>query len=281
MWTYMPSSHWALIEMATTLVTGGIGILALLLPGLGYLVKAGRRGNRGGLGARNGMSVLLAVAPISLIFLLVFVVCVSLGMFPRLPESVGIDDDIKLLEIYETSVLRTLPYLAWLVGSFALVLDVLGDLLFYIQPNKRHPAAIAELVKLRLQAAINFAKRKTGSSPERKVVVLANSQGSKIAADLRDEGKVSFPLVTTGSPVSSLYLRFLGVEKDANQPHEKAPWINCYRDGDVIAGPIDRPWVENISIGSGGHTRYWSDPEMARIISELLEQPINATGAGL
>ena len=112
-------------------------------------------------------------------------------------------------------------------------------------------------------------------------MVLANSQGSKIAADLRDEGKVPCPLVTTGSPVTSLYSRFLGVENDANQSHEDAPWVNCYRDDDMIAGPIERRGVENEPMGRGGHTGYWSDPKVAKIIRDLAERPIKAMKAGL
>jgi hypothetical protein len=110
--------------------------------------------------------------------------------------------------------------------------------------------------------------------------VLANSQGAKIAADLRDEGKVSFPLVTTGAPVDSLYRRFFGVENDVNQSGENIPWVNCYRDGDVIAGSIERGGVENLLIGRGGHSGYWSDPKMAKIICDLVERPIKTTPAG-
>jgi hypothetical protein len=279
-------SRYALIEAATTVVIGGLGFLSLLLPAIGYLVGAGAkedppRSNRRGQGARNGMIVFLVLAPIGLILLLVFTVCVTRGKFSSLLGFLRIPENIQILDIYQRSVLRTLPYLAWLVGPFALVLDVIGDVLFYLQPNKRHPAAIAERCKIRLEAAINFAKRKMGGSPEHKVVVLANSQGAKIAADLRDEGKVSCPLVTTGAPVSTLYSRFLGVEKDANQSHENAPWVNCYCDGDVIAGPIERRGVENELIGRGGHTGYWSDPKMAKIICDLVERPIKAKSAGL
>jgi hypothetical protein len=262
--------RWAVIEGATTVVIGSIGLLALILPGIGYLIGAdSSNGNRRGRGARNGVSLLLAVAPISLILLLVFSACIMRGMFPNFVGWFDIPKDIKLLEIYQDSVLRTLPYLMWLIGPFAIALDVIGDILFYLQPNRRHPAAIAEVCKRRLVAAVNYAE---GKGSGHKVVVLANSQGSKIAADLRDEREIPFTLVTTGSPVDALYSRFLGVENDVNQARENVRWVNCFCDGDVIAGPIDRHGVDNKPMGRGGHTGYWSDPNIAGIIREQVEQ---------
>jgi hypothetical protein len=282
----MTNRRWALIEVATTVVIGGLGTLSLLLPAIGYLVGAGTkedplRSNRRGRGAQNGMTVFLSLVPIGLMLLLVFMFCVTNGKFSSLPDMIGIPENIKILDIYQTSVLRTLPYLAWLVGPFALVLDVLGDVLFYLQPNERHPAAIAKRCKERLVAAINFAEATVGEKPERKVVVLAHSQGSVIASDLRAEGKCRYPLVTAGSPIYSLYFRFLGIENEENPADGEARWINCYREGDVIAGPIERPGIENKHMGSGGHTNYWLDKKLADIILDVAERPKRAIHTSL
>ena len=62
----------------------------------------------------------------------------------------------------------------------------------------------------------------------------------------------------------SLYRRFLGVEGGGAKV--SARWVNGYRDGDFIAGPIDRDEVENVHMRPGGHVDYWRDPALPALL---------------
>jgi hypothetical protein len=248
------------MEGAATFVISAIGILAILLPYIGY--RLAKRGtgelNVKGMGAQNGLRLFLVFTPILLLLLGLFCVWLyfrcSRGSCPQpftVPENI--------LEIYRLSVLRTFPLLGWLVSPLAVVLDVIGDVVFYLQPNDKHPAAIGEACRKRLRAALRYAE----AAPET-TTVLGHSQGSVIAADLRARQELGVPLVTIGCPLGSLYGRFL-----AAPPVPAAtgldPWCNAYRDGDVIAGPV-KGADKNVNLGPGGHTNYWADERLARVI---------------
>lgn len=243
------------MEAAATLVIGLIGALAIFLPLVGYAMA--RRGrtkksvNRKGRGAQNGLRAFLIVAPLLLLSLGLFCVWAwysHVQVFPVPP-------DVSIIEIYRTSVWRTLPFLAWLVGPFAVALDAIGDVVFYIQPNEKHPAAIGEICRSRLRAALRYAQLRQAD-----VTVLAHSQGSVIAADLRASRELGAPLVTIGCPLGSLYGRFLDRIPESEAGQDLGVWCNAYRDGDVIAGPVEG--ASNTNLGPGGHTGYWLDKNL-------------------
>lgn len=168
-----------------------------------------------------------------------------------------------LVEIYRVSVLRTLPYFLWFTGPYALVADVLGDVLFYLQPSGR--TAIRQTCENRLRAALEYAR---GGAADASIVVLAHSQGSVIAGNMKLRGNMSADLVTIGSPFDSLYGRFLGVQ------YRTVPvsnWTNAFRSEDVIGGPIHLlPATDNVSLGPGGHMGYWDDPRVAATLRRIL-----------
>jgi hypothetical protein len=252
-----PHLDYAGLELATTFVIGGIGILGLVLPLVGYALfrdsttTDNPRLNQAGRGAQDGIRDFLVVAPLALIALAIFTVYIKLTT-----DS----SPIGVLDIYRNSIWRTIPYLGWLVGPFAIALNVVGDVLFYARPADTHPAAIGPRCRDRLLSALVYAGERFGGN----VVLLAHSQGSVIASDLRLTAGLEVPLVTVGSPVHSLYRRFLGVEGGGAKV--RAPWINGYRDGDFIAGPIARDEVVNTHMGTGGHIDYWSAPELRKVL---------------
>jgi hypothetical protein len=260
----------ARIEYATTAFFLALGLVALALPVLGYWLKIGSKGgdfpagvNRRGRGAQNGAAILLAITPAVLLALVVYLSKIYMQTGNAAPNE-------SILAIYRTSALRTLPLLAWLVGPFAVVLEVIGGVLFYLQPNPYHPAAIKQRCEKRLKLALRYA----GKAPGRQVIVLAHSQGSVIASDLKLTGDWDGPLITIGSPVQSLYQRFLGIDKLHDGQSPPADWLNAYRDGDVIAGPITG--LTNCNMGKGGHTGYWFDPELGKIFKmawSMITQP--------
>ncbi len=118
------------------------------------------------------------------------------------------------------------------------------------------------------------------------VVFLAHSQGSVVVYDyLRDHGPVytelgdaAPALVTFGSPLGSIYQKYF---------HEYAAsraiplgiaarlkcWINLYRVDDYIGGRIEAPpglRVDNHVMGLGGHTGYWTEPDVAEALDAIL-----------
>jgi hypothetical protein len=206
------------------------------------------------------------------------IVCFSAFAFLGMRSS---GDTRNVLEIYSGSALRIVPYLPFLIGPLALLLDVLGDVVFYILPAREQPGRIEDGVgqkkkelstakksKRRLLDALVAVRAK---APDNKIIVLSHSQGSVIALDVVGENSgLNCQLITAGSPVQSLYQRFLRsspVDRnlDFSPPTD---WMNLYRSGDYIAGPIGGLGAHDVNIGNGGHTEYWSD---AKVIRELLQ----------
>lgn len=252
------------IELATSVVIGVLAMLTLVAPLVLYRIGSSSPasiGNRSGAGARNGLLLVLAVAPWALLVLQIAVLYIGSTGMPAdcLKSSSGC-----ILDVYGRSVLRTLPLAGWMVGPFAVALHVIGDVRFYIQPNASHPAAIGEECRNRLRAALAYATR----GPTDRVVVIAHSQGSVIAVDLRQRGELQCPLLTMGSPVTSLYSRFLGIDLMSGQK-STAPWVNAFRDGDYIGGAIASGLVDNRLIGPGSHTQYWTDVFVRKCLAEL------------
>jgi len=244
-----------LFELGATVAFSTLGLMLFAFTAWGY--AAGKRRGRGasGLsgqpaaeGARDGLNLFLQVTPIVLILLGIYVVLIA--------TTTSRPEDTDIIAIYSISILRTLPFMAWLVGPFALAADLAGDVLFYLQPGtttgrvRAHPSAIGDACRERLRVACDYA---TTISDD--VVVLAHSQGSKIAFDLRQAGHLSVPLVTCGSPIATLYERFFG----ESSVGDGGCLINAYRSADVIGGKISSA-TENVMVGPpDGHTNYWSD----------------------
>lgn len=252
-----PSFDFARVEAAATIVFAGVAVLAIVLPLIGFALGTRARQARStktrGAGARLGFGLFLAVTPVALI---------GLGVYSIWVSSLGGGATKTILETYETSVWRSVPYLAWLVGPFAVTLGVIGDVLFYLQPDDQHPLSTRATCRARLRAALEYAFA-DGSA----VVVVAHSQGSVVATDLRATGELCAPLVTCGSPVSTLYEPLLGITTQmAPLP---IPWVNGYRDGDFIGGPISLSDVDNQYWGDGLHTDYWSSQHLRDAIGKL------------
>ncbi|NJO33884.1 MAG: hypothetical protein HC869_12815 [Rhodospirillales bacterium] len=121
------------------------------------------------------------------------------------------------------------------------------------------------------------------------IVFVMHSQGSVVAFDfLRDQhiggqavGQLRPDLITFGSPLSHLYEHYF-VEY-ANLANDVAAlegimgrWVNLYRVDDYIGtGVADRPGgpVHNEQLPPGGHTDYWREERLARVLIDLIEHP--------
>jgi hypothetical protein len=118
------------------------------------------------------------------------------------------------------------------------------------------------------------------------VIFLAHSQGAVVAYDyLHDNGPI-YPelgqaapaLLTFGSPLGSIYQKYFH-EYAASRPTPAGVagrlkcWINLYRVDDYIGGSIVAPSglrVDNYVLGPGGHTGYWTEPEVAEALDAIL-----------
>ena len=118
------------------------------------------------------------------------------------------------------------------------------------------------------------------------VIFLAHSQGSIIVYDyLRDNGPnytrlgdAAPALLTFGSPLGSIYQKYFHEYAAAKAvPIGIAArlkcWINLYRVDDYIGGRIQAPpglRVDNHVMGMGGHTGYWTEPDVAEALDAIL-----------
>ena len=178
---------------------------------------------------------------------------------------------IYLLRIYSYSAMRARPYLPLLVGPLAILMDILGDVLFYLLPAEailgtapQTQAKVADVIKSLKQ-----------NKPNNKVIVLAHSQGTVIAIDALGSAAVpGCDLITLGSPIESLYHRFLANSLENRPSKQVFPknWWNLYRNDDYIAGPVNLRAVENSEIGAGGHTGYWSEPAVIAAIKKAVNR---------
>jgi hypothetical protein len=100
-------------------------------------------------------------------------------------------------------------------------------------------------------------------------MLMAHSQGTVISSQLLRENRFQqITLITMGSPLTSLYVRFLEIKCPAFPPTPQMRWLNLWRDGDYIAGPIDV--AEDSNIGPGDHIFYWRDQEVAKKVLAVL-----------
>ena len=166
----------------------------------------------------------------------------------------------EVLDVYRRSALRIIPYVIAALGPLNIVMDVLGDVAFYLA--KHSGLTISEAACTRLRQLL-VELRDPDRSPERSIVVVAHSQGSIIAAQVLSAASLADYLVTVGSPVQSLYRHFLGHPPEPWTPQVRA-WENLFRYGDYIGGPIKG--ANNSSAGQGGHTGYFNDSSVWRRI---------------
>lgn len=245
----------ASVELAMTVAVGGAGVLALLVAltyGLGRIVHRGALRSAGRI-AQHGMLAVLVIAPLLLLIPGIAIVSDLVGG--------GVVNERSVVDIYTTSAMRIVPFLPAVLPGMVIVLDIIGDVVFYGISNRG--LTIRKLAQRRLRVLLNYYSERGWD-----VCILSHSQGTVIATDLvgrRRRDATRMILFTMGSPLQTLYERFLGDAVPALG--HVAKWINLYRDGDYIGGSVDAA-TDNANLGPGGHSNYWSDP---RTIRKLLE----------
>lgn len=233
------------VELVFTIAIAGMGSLALF-SALGYYFRSRIQAfdkRAAGRAAQDSLASLLVAMPLFLATAgIVFGVSVILG---GLNEAVT---GSEVLEIYATSALRILPFASFLLGPLAVTVDVLGDVLFFLAAE---PLSIRSEGVKRVRRALEYLGRCPGDED----VLLCHSQGTVLVREALAESPVQLlRLVTVGSPLDSLYRRFLGWEPQA-ATLDRVTWINGYRAGDYIGGRVEG--ALNVELGPGGHVGYW------------------------
>jgi hypothetical protein len=179
---------------------------------------------------------------------------------------------------YRNPALRRTIGILWDVGSFF--------------PRAAHPLAPPSYGE---RAIPDLARRVTQltAAPSSRVVLSGHSQGSVMVVatvlQLAPDTAEHVDLLTHGSPVRRLYLRFFPAYfgPDAlRAAYERVGgrWRNLYRDTDPIGAwaldpptvadaPVDRRLVDPRTLADDilGHSDYWTDAGYARALSELAE----------
>jgi len=200
--------------------------------------------------------------------------------------------ELSPFEIYLVSATRILPFLLPIfLSSLRVGLNVAADILLYILPTK-FPLSIQEKASSRLAVLLDYLRSK---HPEKPISLLAHSQGTVIGRDVLEATPVD-QFVTAGSPLSSLYDRFLGIP--VAMPITGCHWVNMYRVSDYIAGPLHQKGVQDVEVKTNyraNHLHYFDDsavvaralgkadaPEVIRpIVTESTSEPSSPTMSDL
>jgi hypothetical protein len=228
-----------------------------------------------GIFARFWASVALAAVPLVLTVVLLWLAGKAFGHGAG-PQRVDAAD----VFIQATKFALLLAPMA--TRPFAALLDALGDVFFFAVRERalstRHDTLPRPWQALRLLCR---------DQPGRHVVVFAHSQGTVIAAAIFSRmartllrAEVRLTLVTVGSPITTLYRNFLGVEIGtafaslcASHP-QRFRWINLYRPADYVGGEIELPGVVNRDLLTpGDHVGYWRDRELLLWLQQLCASP--------
>lgn len=242
------------LEVMGTFVYVTIGLIPIIIAVLYFIkrdlpknVKDYPELNDKGRIVQEGIKWLIFIAPLLLVTMIIYAIIL---MREGIPSEKYLDD------IYKIAILRVYPYIFWIVGPLAIIVDSMGDFLFYKSPKSLVTHSIQEACDKRLNDVLQYAANQKDSE----IVIVSHSWGSVIANNVLGKNEYNCKLITLGSPLASLCERFLGDE--ILPPKGDVDWINAYRYGDYVAGPIKRIPIENKIISNGGHTNYWSQLEV-------------------
>lgn len=267
---------------------GTIGVFALVFILVPFLLSLRSRSETpppSGRTFQTGMAVVLFLLPFLFLPLGItaLVDMLKLGIPPiildpltvLMPEmTMSADEELYIRSGISAAILLAFMWL--LLGPGRALIDVSGDVIFYVLPAEYEQNATAPALQIRVQALLDHLEETGDHGP---LVLTGYSQGSVIAADaikMRESG-LRGRLVTVGSPIRSLYDRFLEVPTgfDGRRPQR---WDNLYRPTDFVGGPIGQDRRSTTSpadkdttvIGNRGrhHLDYWFEPEVRAALTQ-------------
>ena len=239
-----------------------LGMLVVVVVYLRRAKKPATAGRNAGEFARDGVKgVFAAGAGVFVVLAIVYALASVTSFRTELSQAA--------LWVYGLSSLRFIPYLPLMIGPLAFVAGIVVDVLFYITNDAS--ISTAGVLRRRLGIALDYVRSQTDAP----IILAAHSQGSVIAVDVLGResaspggARVPVCLVTAGSPIFSLFARFLGstpesrAHDDGCAFSESPHWLNFSREGDYVGAKQNRGSVEEINLGIGGHTGYWKSEEL-------------------
>lgn len=170
-------------------------------------------------------------------------------------------DTSSALEVYRVSMWRIAAVLLFLMPMVATMVAIFSQIIFYIAPGWS-PLSSREDLIAQFEDITELASSEDGGRP----VVLAYSQGSKIASDAIARGVAEVKtLITIGSPVGPIHGAFLSMPI----PTHEVNWYNFYRPSDFIGGVIDEPHVQNNPIDENFTSTHFKYYREKRVLAAL------------
>lgn len=297
--------------LALLLVGAAIVVWQLYRERRTFMDADGRVWNPSGEFARFWIAALLFAYPVVLL-LTIIMLFGGMGDAPSDFMPYAKDDRIKnAADVFLQSTKFAFLLLPLATKPFAALLDALGDVFYFVVKDKRDAfmrrkrqadggkggegddeVDDGSVLSTRMQTVprVGRALRNLQDFPSGKhVVIFSHSQGTAIAARALDilakdlsDGEQRITLVTVGSPITSLYRVFLGLEIGreyatlCKQQPQRFRWVNICRPADYIGSAVRLPDLSSIEnfalLTAGDHSGYWVDGVVLSWIKCCTEQ---------
>lgn len=166
-------------------------------------------------------------------------------------------ENSSVLEVYRASMWRIAAILLFFLPKVGQMIAIFSQIVFYIAPIWSPLSSRHELLE-QFRNVVEIASQKSEGPP----IILAYSQGSKIAVDALANGTIETKkLVTIGSPVDAIHRTFLSMPV----PRRELNWHNFFRSSDFIGGSINEPNVKNARIDqnfTSTHFKYYREEKV-------------------
>ena len=171
----------------------------------------------------------------------------------------------SVFAIYAASTLRIVSFIPSLFGPLRQAAGIVAEVVLWLAPGEQLG------YRLRARARMNALLR--ALAPDFDVQVVAYSQGTVIAVDALADlpadqlTGMTVDLLTAGSPLDSLYGRFLDMVV-RERPASASSWKNFYRLSDYVGGPVAAA-DDNIAVAQDyalNHFNYFREPAIARAV---------------
>ena len=166
-------------------------------------------------------------------------------------------EESSVLEVYRASMWRIAAILLFFLPMVGRMIAVFSQIVFYIAPVWSPLSSRCDLLE-QFRNVVEIATQKSDGPP----IILAYSQGSKIAVDALANGTIETKkLVTIGSPIDAIHGTFLAMPV----PRRELNWHNFFRSSDFIGGSINEPNVKNAQIDqnfTSTHFKYYREEKV-------------------
>ena len=259
---------WWFLPLSVTIVTGIIFFAGFSI----YIFLQRKKEEHGGLLENSLLSSLILTSFIWAIFNIFFLVFSI--------HKLKINAKIETLHaLYNNNTIGYMYGFAWGILIFFLflgiffskILDFLRDAFWYVgkKASRRGNSLFASQGLENLEELVRICVK----SGYKNIILVAHSQGSILCYDMLRKNQIphNIKLVTFGSPLRSLYIRFLSSKKYSFPPAGIADWINMYYHGDIVGREIGVLKTDMPIEGPGTHIDYWGKEEIKQEIDAMLK----------